>query len=172
MDQKNKLRFGLKLSYRLGKPIAEQVNPYNVRELRTLQGGRYDLIDRNNDIVLRYQKSVSSPSQAKLVIDAPDKVTIYAVRPISVGASKDETDNKTDENKKYQEEYIHKVLQHFNMKGGKSLSTPMDASLKLGKNDWPKSDVEKENMAKVPYSSAIGSLMHAMVSTRPKIAYM
>ena len=70
-----------------------------------------------------------------------------------------------------QEEYIHKVLQRFNMQGGKSLSTPMEAYLKLGKNDCPKSDSEKAEMAKVPYSSVVGSLMYAMVSTRPDIAY-
>ncbi len=35
----------------------------------------------------------------------------------------------------------------------------------------PKSDAEKEYMAKVPYASAIGSLMYAMVCTRPDIAH-
>ncbi|MCO5573089.1 hypothetical protein L7F22_026854 [Adiantum nelumboides] len=34
-----------------------------------------------------------------------------------------------------QEEYIHKVLQRFNMQGGKALSTPMAAYVKLSKND-------------------------------------
>ena len=33
------------------------------------------------------------------------------------------------------------------------------------------SDVEKAKMAKVPYSSAVGSLMYAMVATRPDIAF-
>ena len=49
-----------------------------------------------------------------------------------------------------QETYIHKVLQRFSMLGGKSLSTPMQAYLKLGKVDSPKTDAEKEEMAKVP----------------------
>ena len=71
----------------------------------------------------------------------------------------------------FQEEYIHKVLQCFNRQGGKPSSTPVDAYLKLGKNDCPKSDVEKAAMAKVPYSSVVGSLMYAMVSTRLDIAY-
>ncbi|MCO5573273.1 hypothetical protein L7F22_027042 [Adiantum nelumboides] len=70
-----------------------------------------------------------------------------------------------------QKEYIHKVLQRFNMQGGKALSTPMTAYVKLSKNDCPKSDAEKAKMKKVPYSSAIGSLMYAMVSTRSDIAF-
>ena len=43
--------------------------------------------------------------------------------------------------------------------------------MKLSLNDSPKSDVEKVKMAKVPYSSAVGSLMYAMICTRPYIAY-
>ncbi|MCO5562998.1 hypothetical protein L7F22_016634 [Adiantum nelumboides] len=70
-----------------------------------------------------------------------------------------------------QEEYIHKVLQCFNMQGGKALSTPMVAYVKLSKNDCPKSDAEKEKIEKVPYSLIVGSLMYAMVSTRPDIAF-
>ena len=47
----------------------------------------------------------------------------------------------------------------------------MQAYLKLSKDDSPKSDAEKEEMAKVPYSSAVGSLRYAMVATRPDIAH-
>ena len=35
----------------------------------------------------------------------------------------------------------------------------------------PKSDAKKVEMAKVPYSSAVGSLMYAMICMRPDIAY-
>ncbi|MCO5571892.1 hypothetical protein L7F22_025640 [Adiantum nelumboides] len=45
-----------------------------------------------------------------------------------------------------QEEYIHKILQRFNMQGGKALSTPMVAYVKLSKNDCPKSDAEKAEL--------------------------
>ncbi|MCO5574559.1 hypothetical protein L7F22_028347 [Adiantum nelumboides] len=48
------------------------------------------------------------------------------------------------------------------MQGGKALSTPMDAYVKLSKNDCPKSDAKKEKMEKVPYSAAVGSLMYAV----------
>ena len=67
--------------------------------------------------------------------------------------------------------YIDKVLKCFNMEGGKALSTPLPSYVKLSLNDSPKSDVEKAEMAKVPYSSAVGSVMYAMICTRPAIAY-
>ncbi|MCO5602566.1 hypothetical protein L7F22_056700 [Adiantum nelumboides] len=70
-----------------------------------------------------------------------------------------------------QEEYIHKVLQCFHMQGGKALSTPMAAYVKLSKNGCSKSDAENAKMEKIPYSSAVGSLIYAMVSTRPDIAF-
>ncbi|MCO5560216.1 hypothetical protein L7F22_013827 [Adiantum nelumboides] len=70
-----------------------------------------------------------------------------------------------------QEEYIHKVLQRFNMHGGKALSTPMATYVELSKNVCPKSDAKKAKMEKVSYSSAVGNLMYAMVSTRPDIAF-
>ena len=42
---------------------------------------------------------------------------------------------------------------------------------KLGQEDSPKSDDEGIEMAKIPYSSTIGSLMYAMVATHPNIAF-
>lgn len=60
-------KIGLQLNYQLGTPWQQQINPDNVAALRTLQGSRYDFVDRNNNIVLEYRKkevinlSVSSP---------------------------------------------------------------------------------------------------------------
>ena len=70
-----------------------------------------------------------------------------------------------------QEEYVHKVLEHFNMQSGRSVSTLFLAYLKLSKDDCPKSDEDKAAMSKVLYALSCGSLMYAMVATRPDIAY-
>jgi len=70
-----------------------------------------------------------------------------------------------------QKEYVGRVLEHFNMVGGKTLSTPLPPYVKLSEQDCPKSDDEKAEMAKIPYASAVGSLMYVMIATRPDIAF-
>ena len=70
-----------------------------------------------------------------------------------------------------QEKYIERVLQRFNMKNAKPVSTPLAAHFKMKKNSCPSTREEREGMSKVPYSSAVGSLMYAMVCTRPDIAH-
>uniref|UniRef100_A0A2N9FFW3 Integrase catalytic domain-containing protein n=1 Tax=Fagus sylvatica TaxID=28930 RepID=A0A2N9FFW3_FAGSY len=70
-----------------------------------------------------------------------------------------------------QEKYVERVLERFNMKHAKLVSTPLGGHFKLSKKSCPLSNKEKENMESIPYSSAVGSLMYAMVCTRPDIAH-
>ena len=70
-----------------------------------------------------------------------------------------------------QEKYIEKVLNRFNMAEAKSLGVPLPSYLKLSKADCPKDEMEINAMKGIPYASACGSLMYAMVATRPDIAY-
>ena len=63
------------------------------------------------------------------------------------------------------------VLQHFGIhEDTKPVSTPLAPHLKLSSRLSPTNDEEREYMAKVPYANAIGSLMYAMVCTRPDIS--
>ncbi|CAA0827117.1 cysteine-rich RLK (RECEPTOR-like protein kinase) 8 [Striga hermonthica] len=57
------------------------------------------------------------------------------------------------------------------MKSAKAVNTPLPNHFKLSKQSCPTSQEEKEAMVDVPYSSAVGSLMYAMVCTRPDIAH-
>ena len=70
-----------------------------------------------------------------------------------------------------QADYIVKVLQCFSMENAKAISTTLLGHLKLTKEMCPKAQDEEDKMSKVPYSLAIGSLMYAMVCTRPDIAH-
>ncbi|WP_394776183.1 inverse autotransporter beta domain-containing protein [Escherichia coli] len=53
----NDTRFGLEVNYRIGEPLAKQLDTDSIRERRILAGSRYDLVERNNNIVLEYRKS-------------------------------------------------------------------------------------------------------------------
>ena len=70
-----------------------------------------------------------------------------------------------------QERYIEKVLQRFNMDKAKAVSCPLANHFKLSSKQFPSTDKEKEEMKKILYASAVGSLMYAMVCTRPDITH-
>eukprot|EP00253_Pinus_taeda_P011411 PITA_11411 len=70
-----------------------------------------------------------------------------------------------------QSEYIEKVLKRFNMQNAKPASIPLASHFKLSKEVCPKTEEEMTYMSKVPYASTVGSLMYAMVCTRPDIAH-
>jgi len=53
----------------------------------------------------------------------------------------------------------------------KSVSTPLAAHFKLSSDLCPTSKEEIDKMFSVPYASAVGSLMYAMVCTRPDLSY-
>ena len=71
-----------------------------------------------------------------------------------------------------QNEYIQKVLKRFNMHNAKPVSTPFASHFKLSKEMCPKTQEDMDYMSKVPYASANGSLMYAMVCTRLDIAHV
>ncbi|CAA7015031.1 unnamed protein product [Microthlaspi erraticum] len=64
--------------------------------------------------------------------------------------------------------YLGKVIKRFNMAEAKTVNTPMGGHFKLSAVSDASECVDTE---KVPYSSAVGSLMYAMVGTRPDLAY-
>ena len=67
--------------------------------------------------------------------------------------------------------YIKKVLEHFQMHNRKPINTPIAKNESLSLDMCPKTKDEKEKMARVPYANAVGSLMYAMMCTRPDICY-
>lgn len=67
------------------------------------------------------------------------------------------------------EKYIQKVLQRFKMDRDKVVSSPL-AHFKLSILHNLSTYEEKE-MQGVPYASVVGSLIYAMVCTRPNIGH-
>ena len=69
-----------------------------------------------------------------------------------------------------QQRYIENVLRKFSMDQCNSISTPLDIGHRLSKSQSPQSKEEEESMLSIPYRQAVGSLMYAMIATRPDIA--
>ena len=51
------------------------------------------------------------------------------------------------------------------------MKVPIHVGVNLSIEQCPKTQEEEEDMSRVPYASAVGSLMYAMVCTRPDIAH-
>nr|GEV94323.1 retrotransposon protein, putative, Ty1-copia subclass [Tanacetum cinerariifolium] len=64
-----------------------------------------------------------------------------------------------------------RILGKRSKNGCKPVPTPLAPHFKLSSHECPKSKEDKEDMSRVPYSSAVGSLMYAMVCTRPDLAH-
>lgn len=65
-----------------------------------------------------------------------------------------------------QENYLNKILRRFKMQDCKSISTPLPINFKLSSSMSPSNEAERMEMSRVPYASAVGSLMFAMVCTK------
>ena len=70
-----------------------------------------------------------------------------------------------------QDTYIDKVLKWINMEEERKGFLPMSHGIHLNKTQCPRTVDERERMSKVLYASAIGSIMYAMISTRPDLSY-
>lgn len=70
-----------------------------------------------------------------------------------------------------QESYIEKILNHFNMSRCKPMDTPIAKGQTLSLKMCPSTPTKESQMINTPYSSAIRSLMYAMMCTRPDICY-
>jgi len=57
------------------------------------------------------------------------------------------------------------------MQDSKSVKVPIPVGVRLSAEQCPKTQEEEEDMSRVPYASAVGSLVYAMVCTRPDIAH-
>ncbi|RVX19739.1 Retrovirus-related Pol polyprotein from transposon TNT 1-94 [Vitis vinifera] len=71
-----------------------------------------------------------------------------------------------------QRTYIDKVLQRYGMQNSKPGDTPVAKGDKFSLNQCPKNSLASQEMQKIRYASAVGSLMYAQVCTHSDIAYI
>lgn len=70
-----------------------------------------------------------------------------------------------------QQAYIAKIVERYGMTNSKPVATPLDHGAKLSKADSPTTDQQSAEMKNIPYQSAVGAIMYAMLGSRPDIAY-
>jgi hypothetical protein len=68
-----------------------------------------------------------------------------------------------------QSTYLDKVLKRFRMENSKKGDLPVVKRFSLSVTQSPATGMEKNVMSSIPYASAIGSIMYAMLSTRPDV---
>jgi hypothetical protein len=70
-----------------------------------------------------------------------------------------------------QQKYIEDVLVTFGMENCRPVATPMEHGMQLSADMSPDTDEGRALMLQYPYRSAVGSLMYAMTTTRPDLAF-
>ncbi|KAI3692791.1 hypothetical protein L6452_32614 [Arctium lappa] len=70
-----------------------------------------------------------------------------------------------------QSTYIDKILKKFNMQDSEKGFLPMQHSMALSKSQCSSSAEELDRMSRIPYASVVGSIMYAMICTRPDVSY-
>ncbi|MGS7193188.1 Ig-like domain-containing protein, partial [Enterobacter cloacae subsp. dissolvens] len=78
IGDRNQTRVGMDLNYRFGVPLHQQLNSDSVDMMRSLAGNRYELVDRNYDIVMQYRK------QELLRISLPETVNAQAADTVRI----------------------------------------------------------------------------------------
>ena len=68
--------------------------------------------------------------------------------------------------------YIDKVLTRFSIQDSKKGLLPTRHGIIISKEQCPKTPQEEEDMRRIPYASAVGSIMYAMLCTRLDICYV
>lgn len=80
-EGKSETEFNLALNYRFGDRLSDLLDASQVGERRSLAGSRYDMVDRNNNIVLKYRKKqvikMSMVSQVSGVANAEVPLNVH-----------------------------------------------------------------------------------------------
>ncbi|GKB83840.1 retrotransposon protein, putative, ty1-copia subclass, partial [Tanacetum coccineum] len=70
-----------------------------------------------------------------------------------------------------QSAYIKKILKRYFIENSKLGTIPMQEKMKLSKSQGASTPSEKQRMQNIPYASTVGSIMYAVRSTRPYVAF-
>ena len=66
---------------------------------------------------------------------------------------------------------LERVLERFGMEKCSSVIAPIQKGDKFSLNQCPQNELERKGMERIPYASAVGSLVYAQTCTRPDISF-
>lgn len=129
----------------------------------------YIVISKYVDDINLFTNDTNAREQFEVALQSDFKITNLGELNWSLGINISQND---DGSILFQQvKYINDVLERYNMCDSKSTTTPMTLS-KLTNQNCPKpNSIEKNQMSKIPYRHAIGSLLYISTWTRPEIAY-
>jgi len=134
-----------------------------------LPGGEYIYLLLYVDDMLIAFKSESAID--KLNKDLSSEFEMKDLGKVKVPGMEILRDQKGDKVILIQNGYLKKILQKFNINSdAKSVSTPLASHFKLKATMFLTSIEEREYMTHVPYASVIGSLIYAIICTRPDLS--
>nr|GEV17630.1 retrotransposon protein, putative, Ty1-copia subclass [Tanacetum cinerariifolium] len=70
-----------------------------------------------------------------------------------------------------QDTYLDKILKRFKIENSKKENLPLHHGITISKDLCLKTNEELDIISRVPYASAIGSIMYAMTCTRPNVSF-
>ena len=70
-----------------------------------------------------------------------------------------------------QESFIEAIITKYNFADAKPAAIPMDPSIQYSQDQCPTSAAQTAEMKRVPFRSALGSLMYLAIGSRPDIAF-
>ena len=71
-----------------------------------------------------------------------------------------------------QEPFIEAILAKYNFSDTKPISVPMDPSVQYSRDQCPTTAAQTTEMKRVPFRSALGSLMYLAIGMRPDIMFI
>ncbi|HHR6154929.1 TPA: inverse autotransporter beta domain-containing protein, partial [Providencia alcalifaciens] len=69
-QSQDEFKFTLNFRYELGRSLQSQLSPEQVGSYRTLAGSRYNLVERNNEIILQYKEKPQTRTLADISISS------------------------------------------------------------------------------------------------------
>src|SRR5882672_10066370 len=67
--------------------------------------------------------------------------------------------------------YIESITRRLHLEDAHPVTMPLDPHVTLSKGDGPTSEEDMLRMKKIPYLTAVGSIMYAATATHPDVAY-